>query len=396
MTRAPFLLVLAGCALPPPPSVQPSPCPLAHCRWTSLAAVVDSGITAGAAPGAVVAVSSHGIRYVHGTGRLGDSLPAMPGPATLYDLASLTKVVGLTTAMMFAVEDGLVRLDDPVVTHLPAFTGGGREAVTIRHLLTHSSGLPAHRRLWELAPDRHAAMDTAAATALDTLPGTRTVYSDVGAIVLTHLLESRYGMRIDRLLEQRLFRPLGMDHTRFQPAPEQRRDIAPTEQDPWRGRMVHGEVHDENAAWLDGVSGHAGLFAPAGDLLRFGEWLLDQLHGRPTARCRPACPALRPETVAAFFRRQDLVPGATRALGWDTPSPSGSSAGDRLARVSVGHTGFTGTSIWLDPTRDLVVVLLANRVHPTRDNPRFGPLRGAAADRTLDVLEGPRSRPGIR
>lgn len=396
MTRTVLLLVLAGCAVPTPPAVRPSPCPDATCRWTNLAAVVDSGILAGAAPGAVVAVSTHGIRYTHGTGRLGEGLPGIPGPGTLYDLASLTKVVGLTTAVMFAVDDGILRLDDPVAAHLPAFTGGGRDHVTIRHLLTHSSGLPAHRRLWDLAPDRRVAMDTAVASALDTLPGTRTVYSDVGAIVLTRLLETRAGMRIDSLLERRLFRPLGMTHTRFRPAAELRRDIAPTEQDPWRGRMIHGEVHDENAAWLDGVSGHAGLFAPAAELLRFGEWLLDQLNGRRTVGCDAPCPSLRPETVRAFFRRQELVPGATRALGWDTPSPTGSSAGERLAPVSVGHTGFTGTSIWLDPSRELVVVLLANRVHPTRDNPRFGPLRGATANRAIEVLEGPGPSPGIR
>lgn len=396
MTRAPLLLVLAGCALPSPPSVRPSPCPDSDCRWTNLATVVDSGITAGAAPGAVVGVSTHGIRYVHGTGRLGDSLPTMPGAATLYDLASVTKVVGLTTAAMFAVDDGVIRLDDRVVAHLPAFTGGGRDEVTIRHLLTHSSGLPAHRRLWDVAPDRRAAMDAAVATALDTLPGTRSVYSDLGAIVLTRLLEARYGMRLDSLLEQRLFQPLGMDHTRFRPAADWRPDIAPTEQDPWRGRMIHGEVHDENAAWLGGVSGHAGLFAPAADLLRFGEWLLDQLNGRRTAGCDANCPSLRPGTVREFFRRQELVPGATRALGWDTPSPTGSSAGERLASVSVGHTGFTGTSIWLDPSRELVVVLLANRVHPTRDNPRFGPLRGVTANRAIEVLEGPGPGPGIR
>jgi CubicO group peptidase (beta-lactamase class C family) len=239
-------------------------------------------------------------------------------------------------------------------------------------------------------------MDSAVATALEALPATRTVYSDVGAIVLTRLLETRYGMRIDRLLEQRLFGPLGMAGTRFQPPPGLRQDIAPTEQDPWRGRMVHGEVHDENAAWLDGVSGHAGLFAPAGDLLRFGEWLLDQAHGRRTAGCPATCPSLRQATMTAFLARQGLVPGATRALGWDTPSATGSSAGDRLAPASVGHTGFTGTSIWIDPTRDLVVVLLANRVHPTRENARFGPLRGVTANRAMEVLEGPRPHPGIR
>jgi CubicO group peptidase (beta-lactamase class C family) len=148
--------------------------------------------------------------------------------------------------------------------------------------------------------------------------------------------------------------------------------------------MLRGEVHDENAAWLGGVSGHAGLFSSAEDLLRFGEWLLAERAGTPWPG---PCPSLPAATVQEFTRRQDVVRGASRALGWDTPSP-GSSAGSRLAAESFGHTGFTGTSIWLDPTRDLVVVLLTNRVHPTRDNPRLGPLRGVAADRAVAVIEG--------
>jgi CubicO group peptidase (beta-lactamase class C family) len=148
--------------------------------------------------------------------------------------------------------------------------------------------------------------------------------------------------------------------------------------------MLKGEVHDENAGWLGGVSGHAGLFSTAEDLLVFGEWLLDQWHGQHTAGPGPHLPSA---VVREFTRRQDLVPGASRALGWDTPS-AGSSAGIRLSARSFGHTGFTGTSIWIDPDRDLVVVLLSNRVHPTRDNPRLGPLRAVTADRAVAVIEG--------
>jgi CubicO group peptidase (beta-lactamase class C family) len=149
--------------------------------------------------------------------------------------------------------------------------------------------------------------------------------------------------------------------------------------------MVRGEVHDENAAWLDGVSGHAGLFGSATDLLTFGEWLLSGLNenGTPAPSRFPFPP---PRSLRAFIERQNIVVGSSRALGWDTPSP-GSSAGDRLAPSSFGHTGFTGTSIWIDPSRQLVIVVLTNRVHPTRENTAHAPLRRAVADRIVDLLE---------
>lgn len=354
------------------------------CQWTRLAAVVDSGIGNGAAPGAVIAVSLGGARYLHGTGRIGLDDSTTPDVGTVYDLASLTKVIGLTTELMFAVARDRIDLSAPVTQYVPGFAGPGKDGVTIRHLLTHSSGLPAHRRLWEQSAGRLEALALVNATPLDTTPGTRTVYSDLGAIVLTEALESVAGSRVDSLLARDLFGPLGMTSTRYQPPASWRDRLAPTEQDPWRGRMLRGEVHDENASWLGGVSGHAGLFSTAEDLLVYGEWLLDQWHGRTTVGGEPHLPG---SLVREFTRRQDLVPGSTRALGWDTPAPGGS-AGIRLAPQSFGHTGFTGTSIWIDPTRDLVVVLLSNRVHPTRDNPRLGPLRGIAADRAVAVIEG--------
>jgi CubicO group peptidase (beta-lactamase class C family) len=285
---------------------------------------------------------------------------------------------------MLAVDEGRIHLDDPVAKYVPAFHGGPKDSVTIRHLLTHSSGLPAHRPLWELSRNRPGALEVVNLTVLDTAPGTRTVYSDIGAILLTEALEGAYGRRIDTLLAQRLFKPLGMAATGYLPPAAWLSRIAPTERDPWRGRILRGEVHDENASWLGGVSGHAGLFSSAEDLLGFGEWLLRQREGAP---CPGTCPRLSAATVREFTRRQNVVAGSSRALGWDTPS-QGSSAGALLTPASIGHTGFTGTSIWLDPARDLVVLLLTNRVHPTRDNPRLGPLRGVTADRAVSVTEG--------
>ena len=342
-------------------------------RWLPMGRLLDSAMAAGAAPGGVVGVSVGGLRYFHGAGRLGIDDSTLPDPTTIYDLASLTKVIGLTTGMMLAVSEGRIELDAPVQRYLPQFTGRLKEQVTIRHLLTHSSGLPDHRRLWELTSDRTAAIALVDSTPLDTVPGARAVYSDLGAIVLTQVLESVYGMRIDSFLSRRVFPAMGLRSTRYLPPSEWLSRIAPTEQDPWRGRILRGEVHDENAARLEGVSGHAGLFGSAADLLYFGEQLLRAAGGDSTGL------GLSPAVVREFIRRQEVVPGSSRALGWDTPSPN-SSAGSRLSPNSFGHTGFTGTSIWMDPERKLVIVLLTNRVHPTRENNRHAPLRRAVAD----------------
>jgi len=380
--RVLLVAVLVGCRVAPPPSPQPL-CSEPGCAWHSLAHLVDSAVADSAAPGAVVAVSARGRRFFHGSGRLGNGDATLPDSTTLYDLASLTKVVALTTGLMLAEQQGRLRLDDPVARYVQAFRGPGKERVTVRHLLTHSSGLPAHRPLWRQSPDWQAALALVDSTSLDSLPGTRTLYSDLGAIVLTQILEAVTGEPLDRWLTRRVFEPLGMRATRFLPPAEAGVRIAPTELDPWRGRVLQGEVHDENAWWLGGVSGHAGLFSNAADLLTFGEWLL---QGLAPSR-RGAGPLRPPGRLARWTAPQGVVPGASRALGWDTPSPGGS-AGSRMSPRSFGHTGFTGTSIWIDPARELVVILLSNRVHPTRDNPRLGRLRPLVADCATALSDG--------
>jgi CubicO group peptidase (beta-lactamase class C family) len=350
-------------------------------------------VAEGAAPGAVLAVSHHGVRFYYGTGHLGQDDASRPDSTTLYDLASVTKVVGLTTMTMLAVTEGRLDLDAPAQRYVPQFQGPGKDAVTIRHLLTHSSGLPAWRALYKEAETRAAGFALTDTTALDTLPGSRYVYSDLGVIVLTQAVEGIYGHRLDTLLATRVFTPLGMTATRYQPSATEGARIAPTENDPWRGRVLKGEVHDENASRLDGVSGHAGLFSDAVDLLIFGEWLLAMSDSRPDGQTvghsPSAGPPVRPSVFQEFTRRQNLPPGSSRALGWDTPS-EGSSAGTLLSAESIGHTGFTGTSIWIDPTRDLVIVLLSNRVHPTRSNSRWGPVRARVADLVVTSIAGHR------
>jgi len=377
------------------PEVPPSFRPSVQIDWTPIARLLDSAIIAGAAPGGVVAISFHGARYIHGAGHLGIDDPTRPDAKTIYDLASLTKVVGLTTGVMLAVSEGRLELDAPVDRYVPDFVTPGSQFVTIRHLLTHSSGLPAHRRLWELAQDRAGALALVNSTPLDTVPGTRMVYSDLGAILLTEALVAAYHTPLDSLLSSRIFGPLGMSRTRFLPPSSWLPGIAPTERDPWRGRILRGEVHDENAARLGGVSGHAGLFSDAEDLLTFGEWLLqdgpsDRRTDGPTTAESTAY-SIKPEVKAEFLRRQNLPSGSSRALGWDTPSEN-SSAGTLFSPRSFGHTGFTGTSIWMDPTRGLVLVILTNRVHPTRDNNRHVALRKALADATVGTIDASGSR----
>jgi CubicO group peptidase (beta-lactamase class C family) len=344
--------------------------------WRAVSAFLDSAVAAGAAPGAVLGVSVAGARFIYATGQLGADDPAPVTPSTVYDLASLTKVVGLTTAVMLAVEDGRLDLDLPVQRYVPGFTGPGKDRVTARLLLAHASGMPAWRPLYQEATSRAAALELAAQTALQSPPGTAEIYSDLGAIVLTQAVENIYHERLDSLLQRRVFAPLGMSTVGYLPAPTGRARIAPTELDPRRGHVLRGEVHDENAAAMDGVSGHAGLFGSAPDLLTFAEWVI---------AVPDRVPSFPPSLLQTFTRRQEIVPGSTRSLGWDSPTPGGS-AGRFLSSRSFGHTGFTGTSLWIDPEHRVVIVLLSNRVNPNRNNPRWNPVRARIADLVMSTL----------
>jgi len=343
-------------------------------------------------PSAVVAVGRHGrLALLAAVGHYGQRDPRAVIPETIYDLASLTKVIGLTTACTLLVDEGKLDLDAPVQRYLPEFRGPGKDRVKIRHLLTHSSGLPAWRPLWREARDRASVLALVDTTPLDTLPGARFEYSDLGAIALMQVVERITGERIDRFLEERVFHPLGMSATRYLPPASWRDRIAPTEDDTaFRHRVLLGEVHDENAGQMGGVSGHAGLFSNALDLSRFADWYLAQWG--PAARFDITCvndnggcpPRIARETVRAFTSRQNLPPGSSRALGWDTPSQP-SSAGTKLSTQAFGHTGYTGTSIWFDPERDLFIILLTNRVHPTRANTRILQVRPRVADLVMQA-----------
>jgi CubicO group peptidase (beta-lactamase class C family) len=379
-------------------------------RWQPLAQYLDSSVARHAFPGAVVAVGRRDtVLFLRAFGRLDYEGGAPVTPRTVYDLASLTKVVGLTTAAMMLVDEGKLNLDAPVTRYVPAFAAGG-DSVTVRHLLTHSSGLPAWKPFFQSVHARgvRARQEMFAlvnAEPLEAAPGARMAYSDLGAMLLTQVVEGLAGQRLDRFLDARLFRPLGMRDTRFLPPRNWFARIAPTEVDTtWRHRLVRGEVHDENSASMGSVSGHAGLFGTAPDLADFVQFLMR--GGRATERTsvpayrRTGAPAsqgtgeaglqlVRPETIA-LFTRVDRPGFSSRALGWDTPSEN-SSAGSRLSVRAFGHTGFTGTSIWVDPEQDLFVILLTNRVNPTRENNAIRDVRRQVADLAVGAV-GPTGR----
>jgi CubicO group peptidase (beta-lactamase class C family) len=355
-------------------------------RLRAAVAYLHSAVDSGAFPGAVLAVGRHGrLALVAAVGQYGVDDKRPVEPATIYDLASLTKVIGLTTACMVLVDQGKLALDAPVQRYLPAFRGRNKEHVTIRHLLTHSSGLPAWRPLYREADSRTTALALVDTTPLDAAPGQRFIYSDLGAIVLMQVVETLAGEPLDHFLGANVFGPLAMTETRFLPPAAWRHTIAPTERDTtFRFRMLWGEVHDANAGRLGGVSGHAGLFSNALDLSRFAAMLLnggawDDLQ------------LVRSETVAQFTERQDIPRGSSRALGWDTPSEprEGSSAGTHLSPRSFGHTGFTGTSLWMDPDRDLFIILLTNRVNMPTATTAIRRVRPRVADLVVEALTAP-------
>ena len=382
---ASLAVIAAGCAHNELPRTAPIPVDAALSMQLAPASrTLDSAIAAGAAPGAVLAVSVGGRHFEHAIGQLAVDDPRPPDGRTLYDMASLTKVIALTTVAMMAVEEHRIALDSPVVHYLPEFARGSGEKsrVLVRDLLLHDSGLPPDPvpPLWQHPGSRASAITEALGANLDTVPGARMVYSDLGAITLATIIERRYHERLDRLFAERVARPLGFTRMRFLPPREWRSEIASTEIEAIPGRpttALRGDVHDENAWRLGGVSGHAGLFSDADDLLRFGEWVLAGSLGRAVPG------ALQPPAeLATWTVRQDQPEGSSRALGWDTPSEN-SSAGHYMSARSFGHTGYTGTSIWVDPTRDIVIVLLTNRVNPTRDTPKFGMVRSVVADAVM-------------
>jgi len=361
----------------------------------SLDTVFDSlvlrGIQLGVYPGAALVVGRHDtILFAKGYGRLTWSAasPAVSVDSTIWDVASLTKVVATTPALMLLVEQGKVVLDTPVVRYLPDFNSPGTSGITVRHLLTHTSGLRATLPLRE-APDSAAALRMVLTTVPISPPGTRMVYSDLNAILLGEIVRHVSGQTLDAFVTRAIYAPLGLDQQLlFRPPKLLVPRIAPTNL--WRGHPIAGVVNDPSAGKLGGVSGNAGVFATARGLARFAQFMLNEglLPDRPRL--------LKKETVHQFT--QVAVPArrgvSARTLGWEA-LPTGeetSSAGTLFGPHSYGHTGWTGTSLWIDPDRDVFVLLLTNRAYNPRVRNSFTRLkevRGRVADasaRAADAL----------
>ena len=337
------------------PSIPPDSAGMSAKRLADIDIIVRRGIKEGGYPGAAVVIGRDGGEVLaSGFGRINWSPNSLTVDAdsTIYDLASLTKVVATTSAIMALMDDGVIHLDDRVVRWIPGFTGGFKDSVTIRQLLTHRSGLPPGRELWRQMGDPAAARAAVISTPLvkGCPPGSCYMYSDLGADVLGFIVEAASGERLDDFTERRIFDPLGMVSTTFHVPREELAHLAPT-------GAPRGRVHDANAAALGGVAGHAGLFSTASDLAVFAQMMLDSGTYDGTRIFRPA-------TVKLFTSRA----AGTRALGWDTCDSANvrATCGRYLSSRAFGHTGFTGTSMWIDPDRRMFMILLTNRVDDAR------------------------------
>jgi serine-type D-Ala-D-Ala carboxypeptidase len=364
---------------------------------------LDEGVRKRAYPGAVLLVSREGEAVFE---RAVGSRTLFPEPSPMrpdivFDLSSLTKCLATTPAVLLLVRDRRLALDDRVTRFFHNFGVHGKDRATFRQLLTHSSGLAAHRELYkEVAKlEQRGRLNFVASRGAkewvyeqvhrekpEAAPGSRVLYSDLGFMVLGQLVETISGQTLDRFCQTRIFSPLGLHSLSFIDLTQvragrfalKRDEIAATQKCPWRKRILCGEVGDENAYAMGGVAGHAGLFGTARDV--------DALAGALESCLREEGGILESAAIREMWTRDESVPDSTRALGWDTPSPVGSSAGSRMSPRTVGHLGFTGTSIWMDLERRIRITLLTNRVHPDRDNQRLKELRPVMHDLVMEAL----------
>jgi CubicO group peptidase (beta-lactamase class C family) len=370
-------------------------------RFEPVRRLCESAVAEAVAPGFVVLVADAGEVQFHEAFGARQLVPRTlrAFQDTVYDVASLTKAAITSVLTMAEVERGGLGLDEPVARRIPEFDGHdrdrvpGRSGVTVRQLLCHASGLPAHRPFWRqvaAAPsERWAISLLAAREPLEYAPGTRSVYSDLGFIVLGWLLERLTGLRLDVQADRKIFQPLALQSTTFVNLADAEararllanRSVAATQQCPERKRVVLGEVDDLNAYTMGGIAGHAGLFSTTGEL--------SAVAGALVASWKGAAGGLVGREVIREFWSPAGIPGSTWRLGWDGPAAQGSQAGGRLPRTAVGHLAFTGCSLWIDPDRERWIVLLANRVHPralpVNDDP-FRRFRPALHDAVLETL----------
>ena len=359
-------------------------------EFDAVRTMLHEAVEAHAFPAACIEVGSHDVtRWTTSVGAFTfDPYAPLATAGTIFDLASLTKVIAATTLTMRAADAGRLTLDDPVAQWLPDWRGSDRAGVTVRQLLTHSSGLTAYLPLYRDYTGRFEFERAICTLPLEYAPGTQSIYSDLGFILLGFILEDATLRARGRpegtfdpeaALAQQFSRVGSFftpDPLTFNPPRAWRPNCAPTEVDRWRGRLLTGEVHDENCWALGGAAGHSGLFGTAAAVGSFARAVLRTIAGEEILA--------QPETMRRFTRREP-VPGSSRALGWDTMLPT-SSCGTLMSPTAIGHTGFTGTSLWIDWERDLYVVLLTNRVHPTRENNAIRELRPRIHDAVVEAI----------
>jgi CubicO group peptidase (beta-lactamase class C family) len=343
--------------------------------------LINSAIEDKAFPGAVVLVWKDGqIIFEKPFGNFTyEKTSPMVTTNTIYDLASLSKVVATTTAAMLCCDRNLFLLDDKVVKYIPEFSVNGKENITLKNLLLHNSGLPAWKKFYERILTADEVLKEIYSSELEYKTGEKTVYSDLGIITLGKIIEKVTGKTLDVFCKDEIFDPLKMKSTFYNPNDSVKKLCAPTEIDNyWRMKTLQGQVHDETSAMLNGVAGHAGLFSTANDIAKLMTVLMNK--GKLGNK-----QFIQQSTVEYFTKKYSNE--SSRAIGWDTKSETGSSSGDYFSSNSFGHTGFTGTSIWADPERNLFVVFLTNRVYPTRENGKLGKVRPELHNTIIKCLE---------
>jgi CubicO group peptidase (beta-lactamase class C family) len=343
--------------------------------------VVKNAIEDRTFPGAVVLIWKDGnVIYENAFGNFTyDSDSPQVNKNTIYDLASLTKVVATTTATMICYDWNLFSLDDKVIKYIPEFGVNRKENITIKNLLLHNTGLPAWKKFYGRNFSYDDVLKEIYSSELEYKTGEKTVYSDLGVITLGKIIEKVTGKSLDKFCADEIFVPLKMNSTFYNPVESIKLFCAPTETDNyWRMKTLQGEVHDETSAMLNGVAGHAGLFSTAKDISKLMSVLMNKglLNNEQF---------IKQSTIELFTKKYSSE--NTRAFGWDTKSDSGSSAGKYFGKKSFGHTGYTGTSIWADPERNLFVIFLTNRVYPTRENTKILKIRPQLHNAVIKCLE---------
>jgi CubicO group peptidase (beta-lactamase class C family) len=349
-------------------------------RFDAARHVLERAIEERAFPGGIVEVGTNrDVLWRFAAGTLGyDAGSPSVRDDTVYDLASLTKVLSTATLVMREVERGSLALDDVLPHLLPGCRNPALDAITVEDVLAHCAGFPAYRPYYQTLEGEDAFEAGICAAPLEYVPRSRSIYSDLGFILLGIVLGR--GVPLQQRFDAMWTQMATGEELQFLPPDAWRARTAPTERDPWRHRLLVGEVHDQNAAALGGVAGHAGLFGTGPAVGAFARHLFQILDGRTGV--------VAEASLRRFVARREGVPDSSRALGWDTMLPT-SSCGTRMSAAAFGHTGFTGTSLWLDPSSGVYVVFLTNRVHPTRDNSAIQRVRPALHDAVMGDVRLP-------